>query len=85
MKPTRVPPTTLWKHSMYYCISDGDLVLTPIGLGLDGNSVQQCFLSTSCLPGTVLGTCEENGIKMNKTVLALKELNILREKKSLNK
>lgn len=38
------------------------------------------FLSTSCVPGIVLGNWEETGIKKIKKVLALKELIILREK-----
>lgn len=41
------------------------------------------FLSTSCVPGIVLGNWEETGIKKIKKVLALKELIILREKKKI--
>lgn len=69
------------QHSISFYISYGDLVLTPVVLGLD--SRQQCFLSTSCVSGTVLGTWEEPQIKMNKKALAVKELIILREKKKV--
>ena len=72
------------QHSVSFYLSCGDLVLTPVVLGLD-SSVQQCFLSTSCVSGTVLGTWEETQIKMNKKALAVKELIILRGKKSLYK
>jgi hypothetical protein len=40
-------------------------------LGLGGISAQQCFLSTSCVPGTVLGTCEQTGICLRGRGMAL--------------
>lgn len=66
------------QHCISFYLRYGDLILTAVVLELD-DSVQQGFLSTSCVPGTVLGTWEEIQIKINQNALALKEL-ILREK-----
>lgn len=78
MKRTGIPH--LGNSTVLIIIYYGDPVLISYSPGLMTIQFNSVFLSTSCVPGTVLGTWEEARIKMSKKALALKELIILRAK-----